>query len=503
LEKEYFKRLLVSYLWVGLTFLLNIGRQIVIIPFILLAWGKETYSYWLILISATNLLYTVNHGYLQYIGNEINLHYHQSIQKSISIFKSAFLVLVIQSIILVIIMLILAIPQVFNLLTNINTEDIFDQQVISAFLILGLSSIIYYGMTGLVGKLHEPTGKIYLLYRFSFISQFFEALIFVVLVILKSTLIQAATAVALVRILSITYFGYQIASSYPDFYPWWKGGSLKDGFKNFKSSLLLVYSNFIERFQYEGVTLFVSSFLTITAVPIYSTIRTIGNSAISSISLFVNPTIPDIQKKVANREYHQVLQLLFLNLTVSSLVVNLLFLILAPFISNLYELWTGGELQFDAQFYLAIAYYSIIYCVNYNYFSLLKGINLTKEVLTLVMVKVIVIFILPFFLPRTLSSVGFSIVVSEFLGLMFSLYYSFRELSKSLKSREIINLMLLTALPSCFTLLALYACNAWSLGTIETLILVIPLLIFYLISFYKNRQILPNISGLSLFSKLF
>ncbi|NJL74781.1 MAG: hypothetical protein HC892_06835 [Saprospiraceae bacterium] len=392
MEKEYIKRLLTSYLWVGLTFLLNIGRQIVLIPFILIAWGSETYAYWLILISTTNLLYTINHGYLQYIGNEINLHYHQSIQKSVSIFKSAFLILTIQSLMLILLMLTLAFPKIFTVISNIDTEDLIARQVVQAFIILGLSSIIYYGMTGLVGRLYEPVGKIYSLYRFNFLSQFVEAFVFVIVIVLKSTLVQAALAVALIRMLSIVYFGYQIAISYPDFYPWWKGGSIKSGFQDFKKSLLLVYSNFIERLQYEGVTLFVSNYLATSIVPVYSTIRTIGNSAISSISLFVNPTVPDIQKGVANKQYHRVIQLLFLNITVSSLVVNILFLILAPFIDNLYQLWTGDELKFDSKFYLAISYYSIIYCVNYNYFAFLKGINLTKEVLTLVAVKVIVIF---------------------------------------------------------------------------------------------------------------
>jgi hypothetical protein len=60
----------------GLSSVLAI-MQLVTVPICLKYWGKESYGMWLALFSVFAMLQTTGTGFVNYVGNQINLLYHQ------------------------------------------------------------------------------------------------------------------------------------------------------------------------------------------------------------------------------------------------------------------------------------------------------------------------------------------------------------------------------------------------------------------------------------------
>ena len=64
----------------GLSTVLSMCLQLVSVPVCLHYWGNDTYGTWLALFAAFTLLRTVDSGYINYIGNKLNMLYHQEEQ---------------------------------------------------------------------------------------------------------------------------------------------------------------------------------------------------------------------------------------------------------------------------------------------------------------------------------------------------------------------------------------------------------------------------------------
>src|SRR5262245_18101273 len=56
---------------------LSVVLQLVSVPLCLRFWSNETYGLWLSLYALFNLLRTLDTGFTAYVGNALNLQYHQ------------------------------------------------------------------------------------------------------------------------------------------------------------------------------------------------------------------------------------------------------------------------------------------------------------------------------------------------------------------------------------------------------------------------------------------
>ena len=62
----------------GLSTIVNIVLQIIAVPILLEYWGKEIYGIWLAIYAAFLLLKSPHEGFVNYVGNKLNLLYHQN-----------------------------------------------------------------------------------------------------------------------------------------------------------------------------------------------------------------------------------------------------------------------------------------------------------------------------------------------------------------------------------------------------------------------------------------
>ena len=486
MSQKIVSRVLKSYVWGGGSFALNFLKQLIIIPFILTYWGEANYSFWIVIVATVNILYTLNHGYLNYINNSVNLHYHSAFPEAKNIFNSAFNIVSIQAVLLIVIVITLTQPGILSVLTGIALEDIKKESINIAFLFFGISNIIFHCLTGMIGKLYEPIKKINYLYRFNFIYQLLDLCLFVCLIALSRNLLEVLTGISIFKILAASYLAFAVRNALPGFFPWWKGGSLIRGLRDFKKSIYLLISNFIERFQHDGLTLFISSFINVKILPVFATIRTISSSTISGTSLFINPTLPELQRFFSKGENGKVLKGLFLNFFISTFVINSFFMLSYPFIETLYTIWTKGILVFDHTFYILIAIYSILFCINYTFFSFLRAINKTGKVLSIIVVKIIIIYSSLLFMEKALSSVGLALLYSEVASFFVLFYYVFSILAKDLATGKILQSFFTSVFPSLLTIILLFTFYYYNIKPLLFLIGYLIVLATYLYSLYFN-----------------
>ena len=62
----------------GASTVLSIVFQLLSVPICLHFWGSENYGAWLAIFAASMMLRTVDGGFITYVGNRLNLLYHQN-----------------------------------------------------------------------------------------------------------------------------------------------------------------------------------------------------------------------------------------------------------------------------------------------------------------------------------------------------------------------------------------------------------------------------------------
>ncbi|HEB62071.1 MAG TPA: hypothetical protein ENI82_02865 [Bacteroidetes bacterium] len=455
MSTSFYKRIIRSYFWTSFSYVINFARQFVLVPLFLKFVGKDEYSYWLIVMAAIGILMTVNHGYFQYVSNKVNLDYRVDREKAVKEFRSAFRFSILQLMILVAIAIFLSTSFMFPAISEINIRNIDEYKLNFVFLFLAFSGLIFSMFSGLLAKLYEPVKKENYLYRFNFIYKIIDLIVLIVSLWVFKDLLIIAICVTIFRLIVLFLFALDVKKIAPDFFPWWKEGSIKYEIINFKRSTFLILSNFIERFQHDGLVLYVSHFLGETMVPLFATTKTVGNSATGGVASIINPALPEMQANYAQKKWKNVLKIIFINISLSSFVISLFFILISPYIQYLFEIWTDHKLQFDKDFYFYVVSTAIIFNFSYNYLSLIRAFNFTKNTLLIVVVKVGFLFTIPLFLNRTLAAIGKSMIYSEIAGLIVAFVFIILIFPVTF-IKKVLKLTIISFIPSLFAIFSVY-----------------------------------------------
>lgn len=486
---SFYNRIIKSYFWTVFAYAISFARQFILVPLFLKYVGKEQYSFWLIVMAVVGMIMTINHGYFQYISNKVNLNYRLDKSKAIKEFRSAFRFSILQLFILIILVILFSNNYFFPFIAKIELKSVVEYKINFVFLFLAFSSLVFSLFSGLLAKLYEPVKKENYLYKFNFIYNILDLIVLIISVWVFKDLFIIAILVTLFRLLVLCFFGLNIKKVASEFYPWWTEGSLKEELINFKKSTFLLLSNFIERFQHDGLVIYVSHFLGETYVPIFSTTKTIGNSATGGVASIINPTLPETQANFAKKNWNRVLNIIFLNLSLSSFVISVFFILLSPYVEYLFELWTKHKLAFDVTFYYYIVTTAILYNFSYNFLSIVRAFNYTKKTFLIVIVKVALLFIIPMFLKKNLASIGISMLYSEIAGLIVSFVFLVVLFPLEL-IWKILRMSVFSFIPSLFAIYSVY--TIIYRDTNLYLLIVIYLILFALNLFFNGRILVLN-----------
>lgn len=442
-----------------LSFIVSFAQAFISVPILLHYWGNETYAVWLALIAGVALFQSIDNGHINYVGNKINLLYHYDKNELKKNLSSSFILSLSLGLIQIIIIIVLI---SFNLLSNILGISGEMEQGISislSFFILVLSWFISGSYGGILHRLMIPAGYYTqslwwgILYK---ISQFVSVIL---VVMIGGNILDVSIVYAIVQLIVYMSTFFYIKVKIPEFYPWWVGGEKKTAFINFRNSLLLTFNGIVQQLNGNGVVLFISNFVSTKAVPVFTTLKTITNSANSVTNILINSLLPDIARFHANADTRRLNTIFSSHLFFSGLLVNTGIILIIPFIARFYSIWTRGQVDFNNFLFLCLAISISLINFGSGYYFYLVSINNIKAQSVITFVRAAVIFIFGYLLiPKFgLSGIGIAIIFSEIISSMILPYYFTKKIIKSINGQLEIKPLLIAILAPLVLSLVLIA----------------------------------------------
>ncbi len=476
-------RIIKSSFWSVLKFITGFFRQLLLVPLFLTAWGKSDYAKWLLILSISILITSINTGIYQYIGNKFNVTFHTNKEKAISIFRHGFYLGVFLVIIESGIVGVISLDA--NSMSQILTTDIskiVESNLNIVFFILVSTSAFHFFIFRYVLQLYNPIGEIFKVFKIEVFYELLEVLVIATLLITGMkiyfmTLIYSAYKILFsIFIFALLYNRFKV-------FKWKNKFNLKNYFILIKRSPAFVFNNLFEKLYTDGISILISNIFSVLLIPVFTTIRTMGNLLITSSNFFSNSVMPDLQRYFAKNEKKKIIFLFDATWIFITLPVNLAILIGLPWIKDVYLFWTKGELHFDGILLAFILSSAIILNFNSIVVNFLKAINNTKFLYKFTFIKVILIFSISYLFKNTgLSIIGIALFISE---IVTSLFFANMELNKIIKELNFVKITY-AFLPNFVTILTVI--GFYTLG-FYPFYLLIPISIVLILYFIKWKEL--------------
>jgi len=413
-------------------FTVQILQSIILVPVLLHYWGDEKYGVWLAVFSFFTLLQTFDAGHQTYVGNEFNKYFHIDKLKAKEILGSSIRACLIIGLFELIILTLIIVFNFTPSFVGITAESSKDLGVEWGLISIMLVWILSGNVGGVLVRIILPLGMMSRSIYLGTILKVIQILILLLSGILRLSIFEACLYTAL----SSLFYSYglfiYIRYLMPDFYPWWSGGNWKTGFLNLKRSTVLTFTNLLEQFSNSGLILVITNFLNAAFVPVFTTIRTLGNTALQGTGMILNPLYPDMVRYHATNEPKKLLNLFEVNWLVTGFVVNSAFILSLLFIEPLYTWWTKGLLKFDLALYSLIVSSVVISNFSKGFNVYLASINHLRAltVITTSKFTVIALFGISLISLLNLRSLGLALLLSEIVALYFSFRFTKMTLNK-------------------------------------------------------------------------
>ncbi|OQY75513.1 MAG: hypothetical protein B6D44_01205 [Ignavibacteriales bacterium UTCHB2] len=396
-------------------FIVNFLQSIVLVPVILSYWGTIKYGNWLALFAGFTLLQTLDLGHQNYIANKMNILYHRDkieLQKELS---SSLIIAWSIGLIELIITLIIIFSDNLSGFLGLNAEQF---ELATALILLVLMWFLFGSVGGILIRLLVPVGKYHELQWISVFIKLVQFLSLFIIVLFKGSILNAAIVYSIVQAVLTFFVLIYLRKKLPEFYPWWKGGKLTIGINNFFKSLALTINSIIQQLSVNGLILFVSGLYSVMLVPVFTTTRTLSNTAGNFTSIINSAVSPDVVKYYSKGEDKKLILTLITTLFLSGFVINLSLILSLYIIEPLYKIWTNNELTFDLNLFLFLAASVSFSNFGMGFVNYFFGVNKLKQFTYINVLKVACLFITAYLLVgfNELHTVAISVAVSELLS---------------------------------------------------------------------------------------
>ncbi len=390
-QRTFLKRALNGTIASLLSFANQFFQSIMIVPVLLSHWGKEKYGVWLAIYAFFSLTQLLDAGHQTYIGNEFTRYYGTDKKEAQRILASGFLTCLAIGLFEVVATLGLLFSDGGSQ-TIIGVPDAFvEPDAKWGVLVLVVAWSLAGCGWGLLVKMLLPLGLMDRMLYISLIIRIIGSGLLLGGALLGWSIFNLCVVTALAWLLYCYGTYYYIYLVLPEFFPWWKGADWQVGWLNFRKSLVVTSHNFLDQFSLNGLLIIISNFLGPSLIPLFTTMRTVANTALQGAGIVVQPLHADIIRFHASGEPHKLEQVFVFNWLLTGAAVNTGFLALQLFARPLYDWWTEGNLTFDFGllnlliFSVAVANYNralLIYLSVINHLRSMAYIGTTR--LTLV-----------------------------------------------------------------------------------------------------------------------
>ena len=365
----------------GISTILTAVFQLVSVPVCLHYWGKETYGGWLALLSAYMLLRGMDGGYGTFVGNKLNLLYHQNTPALREHLSSAVFGIAAISLLQVALaagtLVFEPLPAVLGMPAD-RTEGLAAKL---GLLALMTSWVLTGSYLGIVSRLLVPAGLMYqsAWWAMAFPVGQFSAIM--VSAILRLNLLETGLLCALSQMFITAATARYVRRVLPRFSPWLEGARIRVGLRDLRQSLFLTASTLVQQSGTNGSVLLVSAMAGPIAVSVFTTVRTLTILWNSVTTILSTPLLPDVVRIHANGEVKKLVAINRAYWVLAGSTVNLGAILSFPLIPFLYAQWTAHAVALD-QPLLCLMLGSVVVANSGALMALhLNGINSLRIVL--------------------------------------------------------------------------------------------------------------------------
>ncbi len=397
------------------SFVIYFAQSIVLVPLFLKYWGNEKYSLWITIYAFVSLMRTIDLGHQNFIGNEFNRLYFQDVHLAKMLLSSSIKVGYCLGFLELFIFLLI---WFFGMDSDLIGVDIKRYKLSGGVLSFLIMWLLVGCIAGILVRIIIALGKYSRMTYFGIIMKVVELAVMVYCIYFQRSINILCYILSFSWLLYSLILFWEMKRLVPAFYPWWQGGNFRIGIQNLNKSVILTLNGFLEQFNTNGLIFLITKFTSLAAVPIFTTIRTVTNSVTQITSLILNPLAPEMIRYYATGENSKIKKVIDTNWFISGLLVNIPFMLMAPFIEYLYTWWTKGKLPFNLFLFYTLALSVSVINIGKSYITFISGINKLRAmiIITLCRFGLILTFSILFLQWQGLLGLGLAILAAEIIS---------------------------------------------------------------------------------------
>ena len=401
-------------------------------------WGKTTYGTWLALSAAYTILRTVDGGFTAFVGNKLNMLYHQDQDEMRRVLSSAIWGVILLGSTQIIIVLALYFSNSLGLIMGGAASQLTANQTILGLMVMSLTWILTGSYIGVLHRFLIPNGMLYQLLWWVMLLQVSQSLSIMLAAYLQLSVFNAALffafAQAAVYICSAFYIKWRL----PQFYPWLSGAKLKIGLREMVQSFPMTINGAVQQAGNSGVVILISVVLGAAVIPIYSTMRTLSNLWTTVTNIVTAPLLPDIVRFHATKEPRKFIMIHKTHILLMSIIINLSIMLAYPLIDTVYLYWTRGKLPIDHRLICLLLASVSVFALNSLFNTFLTGLNNGRYLIVMGFLRGLFVLIAGYFLLPIfgLSGIGMAILLAEVLLMVANTFIFIRGELKSIGAKR-------------------------------------------------------------------
>lgn len=429
------KRLLSASAGGFASFVVSIVQSVALVPLFLTFWGSATYGVWLSLSALFAVIITADAGYQYYIGNELCRCYsirHVEPGAFKLALASGFRMATLLALFEISATLCITGFGFLPMILGVTKEVVLRQELNLVVLVMVVGWIFTGPFGGILNGMYLSTGLLSRSIWIGVITRTINVIILGSCVLRGYSFLTLVVLMSIVGVISLCFIIIDLRRRFPDQLTFWQGSTWSVALKNFKRSLVFTFSFMLTQLQGSGLLIRITTLLSTSAVPAFTTTRTLGNTFIQCNSIIMNPLAPEMIRYNFTNEYKKLINTWVVLWWGIGGVTNVLLLISLFFIEPLYIIWTHGKLPFQLPLYLLIAWLVSLHICSLPLVTYLNATNNLRAVLLTASAQTFTILGVATLLlkPMGLIGAGVALIMGELLGPMWLCrYYTRKQLN--------------------------------------------------------------------------
>jgi len=480
----------------GFSFVISLLQGIILVPFILDKWGAEKYGFWLSSMAFIVLMRTIDSGHQIFVSNEFTKEYYIDKKNAMNVLGSGLKVALLLSSIQFFIFFIFLILNKLNLILGFVP----DTRTILGILAMLLMWFIVGSISGIIVKIILPAGLYNRTVVWGIINKIIEILILIFSIFYSLRIADTFFLLAGVQFISTIIMLWDVKTQLPEFYPWWKLGSVRAGIKNMMRSQMITLNGFIEQFSTNGLLILIGNFISVASIPVFTTLRTASNVFLQANQIFISPLVPKMVQLHQEKKSFELARILIQNWFLLNFIILLPIIGGSPFLKYLYIFWTKDKLEFDEALALTLMASIVIISFGKIIMYYLSAINHLKALTSTNVIRIVLLFPLAYFFLwywKDLTSLGYIICFTEvFASLLLPIYFINIELPAIFIAKTLIWLLL-----PLFLIIPYLGILIFFHGINKEIICIFGLMLFLLIFYFQYKYLNKHFT-ITLFARM-